>query len=174
MLNNICKTLREYHMVSPGETVVCCVSGGADSMALLFALYLLAKKLNIQVSAAHFNHGLRGEESDRDAAFVRDFCRGYGISLYEKKQQVTPGKKGLEAACREARYAFFRTLPGKIATAHTADDNAETLILHLIRGTGLKGLGGITPVNGGIIRPMLMTTREQVLAFLLEHVIPFV
>ena len=97
MLNNICKTLREYHMVSPGETVVCCVSGGADSMALLFALYLLAKKLNIQVSAAHFNHGLRGEESDRDAAFVRDFCRGYGISLYEKKQQVTPGKKGLEA-----------------------------------------------------------------------------
>ena len=65
MLNNICKTLREYHMVSPGETVVCCVSGGADSMALLFALYLLAKKLNIQVSAAHFNHGLRGEESSK-------------------------------------------------------------------------------------------------------------
>lgn len=174
MLNNICKTLREYHMVSPGETVVCCVSGGADSMALLFALYLLAKKLNIQVSAAHFNHGLRGEESDRDAAFVRDFCRGYGISLYEKKQQVTPGKKGLEAACREARYAFFRTLPGKIATAHTADDNAETLLLHLIRGTGLKGLGGITPVNGRLIRPMLMTTREQVLAFLQEYHIPFV
>lgn len=174
MLNNICKTLREYHMVSPGDTVVCCVSGGADSMALLFALYLLAKKLDIQVSAAHFNHGLRGEESDRDAAFVRDFCRGYSIPLYEKKQQVTPGKKGLEAACREARYAFFRTLPGKIATAHTADDNAETLLLHLIRGTGLKGLGGITPVNGRIIRPMLMTTRAQVLAFLQEYHIPYV
>ena len=97
MLNNICKTLREYHMVSPKDTVVCCVSGGADSMAMLFALYLLAKKLDIQVSAAHFNHGLRGEESDRDAAFVRDFCRGYSIPLYEKKQQVTPGKKGLPA-----------------------------------------------------------------------------
>lgn len=174
MLNNICKTLREYHMVSPGDTVVCCVSGGADSMALLFAMCLLKKKLDIQVSAAHFNHGLRGEESDGDAAFVRDFCRDYGIPLYEQKQQVKPGKKGLEAACRDARYAFFETLPGKIATAHTADDNAETLLLHLIRGTGLKGLGGITPVNGRIIRPMLMTTRARVLAFLQEYHIPFV
>lgn len=174
MLNSICKTLRRFSMVNPGEAVVCCVSGGADSMALLFALYLLQKKLGLQVSAAHFNHGLRGEESDRDAAFVRDFCRSYGIPLYEKKQQVCPGKKGLEAACREARYAYFRTLPGKIATAHTADDNAETLLLHLIRGTGLKGLGGISPVNGRIIRPMLMTTRQQVLAFLQEYHIPFV
>ncbi len=174
MLNNICKTLREYHMVSPGDTVVCCVSGGADSMALLFAMCLLKKKLGVQVCAAHFNHGLRGEESDGDAAFVRDFCRDYGIPLYEQKQQVKPGKKGLEAACRDARYAFFETLPGKIATAHTADDNAETLLLHLIRGTGLKGLGGITPVNGRIIRPMLMTTRARVLAFLQEYHIPFV
>jgi tRNA(Ile)-lysidine synthase len=87
---------------------------------------------------------------------------------------VTSGKKGLEAAARDARYSYLHSLPGKIATAHTADDNAETVLLHLIRGTGLKGLGGITPITGNVIRPMLSTTRQDVENFLQEWSLPHI
>lgn len=169
MLSKLEHFLRRYEMVQPGDSVVCAVSGGADSIALLFALYLLREKLQITVSAAHFNHRLRGEESDRDEAFVRKFCANFGIALQVGSKQVEAGKKGLEAAARDARYAFFETLPGKIATAHTADDNAETVLMHMIRGTGLKGLGGITPVYGYLIRPMLGVTRQEIIAFLQEY-----
>ena len=174
MLNKLTTFIRRYEMVDPGDNVVCAVSGGADSMALLWAMYLLKDKLKIHLSAAHFNHRLRGAESDRDEAFVADFCKGYGIEFVAGSGNVVPGAKGLEAAAREARYAFLRSLPGKIATAHTASDNAETVLLHLVRGTGLKGLGGVMPVNGAVIRPMLSVTREEVLAFLEEYSIPFV
>ena len=174
MVNKICAFLKQYEMVNPGDRVICAVSGGADSMALLWAMYLLKDKLQISLSAAHFNHHLRGEESNRDEAFVTDFCEGYGIPLYKGEGNVTTGEKGLEAAAREARYAFLESLPGKIATAHTADDNAETLLMHLIRGTGLKGLGGISPVLGNRIRPMLTVTREEVLLFLESYHISYV
>ena len=167
MLNKLLKFIREQNMISPGDTVICAVSGGADSVALLFALYLLKDKLDIHLEAAHFNHHLRGEESDRDESFVREFCDRYDIPLHLGGGEIKSGKKGLEAAARDARYAFLRGLPGKIATAHTADDNAET-VLHLIRGTGLKGLGGITPVSGNVIRPMLNITRQEVEDFLEE------
>ncbi len=170
MLNKLKAFLQAYR----GQRIVCAVSGGADSMALLWGLYLLREKLELDVSAAHFNHQLRGEESDRDEAFVRDFCAGYNIPYVSGSGQVVAGKKGLEAAAREARYAFLKALPGKIATAHTADDNAETILMHLVRGTGLKGLGGIAPVNGNLIRPMLNITRCEVLAFLEEYSIPYV
>ena len=173
MLNKLGAFMERYQMVQPGDAVVCAVSGGADSMALLWAMYLLRDKRQIRLSAAHFNHGLRGAESDRDEAFVRDFCAGYHIPFVCGAGQVVAGKKGLEAAAREARYGFLRSLPGKIATAHTADDNAETVLMHLVRGTGLKGLGGIAPVNGNLIRPMLSVTREEVLAFLEEYSIPY-
>ena len=172
MLNKLERFAREQNMIRPGDTVVCAVSGGADSVALLFALYLLKEKLGITLEAAHFNHHLRGEESDGDEAFVRQFCERYDIALHVGGETVIPGKKGLEAAAREARYAFLRTLPGKIATAHTADDNAETVMLHLIRGTGLKGLGGITPIQGNLIRPMLRITRQEVEDFLEEWCLP--
>lgn len=166
--------LKAFMQAYRGQSVVCAVSGGADSMALLWGLYLLKDALELHLSAAHFNHKLRGEESDRDEAFVRDFCAGYGIPFTSGSGQVKPGPKGLEAAAREARYAFLKGLPGKIATAHTADDNAETILMHLVRGTGLKGLGGITPVNGQLIRPMLHITRSEVLSFLEEYSIPYV
>ncbi len=168
MLNKLERFIRQYAMVGPGDAVVCAVSGGADSIALLFGLYLLSEKLQITLSAAHFNHHLRGEESDRDEAFVVGLCDRYDIPLHRGGGQVVPGKKGLEAAARDARYAFLRSIPGKIATAHTADDNAETVLMHLIRGTGLKGLGGIMPIHGRVIRPMLKVTRQDVEAFLEE------
>ena len=169
MLNQLTAFIRRYDMIVPGDHIVCAVSGGADSVALLFGLYLLKEKLQFTLSAAHFNHHLRGEESDRDAEFVKAFCDRYDIPLHMGAGEVKPGKKGLEAAARDARYAFLRSLPGKIATAHTADDNAETVLLHLVRGTGLKGLCGISPVRERLIRPMLSITRCEVEAFLEEY-----
>lgn len=174
MLNKLVSFVRRYGMVQPGDRVVCALSGGADSVALTFAMYLLKEKLHIHVEAAHFNHHLRGEESNRDEDFVKDFCSRYDIPLHLGQGNVQPGKKGLEAAAREARYAFLDTLPGKIATAHTADDNAETVLMNMVRGTGLKGLGGIAPVRGRIIRPMLSLTRQDVLALLREYHLSFV
>lgn len=166
MLNKLLTFIRSQELVQPGDHVICAISGGADSVALTFAMYLLKEKLGITLSAAHFNHHLRGDESDRDEQFVRDFCDRYDIPLSVGQGTVVPGKKGLEAAARDARYAFLRSLPGKIATAHTADDNAETVLLHLVRGTGLKGLGGINPASRNVIRPMLLTTRQDVEDFL--------
>lgn len=174
MLNKLLAQIRRYEMVQPGDRIICAVSGGADSMALLWAMYLLKEKLDITLEAAHFNHGLRGEEADRDEAFVRAFCDGYRITCHVGRGVVASGKKGLEAAARDARYAFLRSLNGKIATAHTADDNAETVLMHLVRGTGLKGLGGIMPVNGVLIRPMLTVTRENVLDFLGQYHVTYV
>ena len=172
MLNKLLEFIRRYGLISPGDRVICAVSGGADSVALLFAMYLLRERLDITLEAAHFNHRLRGEESDADEAFVKELCGRYEIPLHPGSGRILPGKKGLEAAAREARYAFLRSLPGKIATAHTADDNAETVLLHLVRGTGLKGLGGIFPMNGNVIRPMLTVTRREVEAFLSEYALP--
>lgn len=174
MLNKLEAFARQQGMLKKGDRIVCAVSGGADSMALLWAMYLLKDKWQLHLSAAHFNHHLRGEESDRDAAFVEDFCRDYGIEFACGQTHVAAGPKGLEAAARDARYAFLETLPGKVATAHTADDNAETVLMHLVRGTGLKGLGGIRPIRGNLIRPMLTVTRQEVLAFLQAYSIPYV
>ena len=174
MLNKILAFIRQMDMIRPDDHVICAVSGGADSVALLFAMYLLKDKLGFRLSAAHFNHHLRGEESNRDEVFVREFCHRYDIPLYLGGGEIVPAGKGLEAAARDARYAFLRSLPGKIATAHTADDNAETILLHLVRGTGLKGLGGITPVSDRVIRPMLGCTRQNVEAFLEEWCLHYV
>ena len=171
MLNKMLAALRRYEMVKPGDTVICAVSGGADSMALLWGMWLLKEKLGITLEAAHFNHNLRGEESARDAEFVQKFCDFHDIRLHLGAGTVVPGPKGLEAAARDARYAFLRGLKGTIATAHTADDNAETVLMHLIRGSGLRGLGGVTPKSEGLIRPMLDVTRDQVEAFLNENYI---
>lgn len=174
MLNKLLAFIRQQKMLESGDQVTCAVSGGADSVALLFGLYLMKDKLNIQLSAAHFNHHLRGPESDRDENFVREFCCRYDIPLTVGHGTIVPGKKGLEAAARDARYAFLRSLPGKIATAHTADDNAETVLMHMVRGTGLKGLGGIAPVSGNVIRPMLGCTRQHVEDFCAEWCLHYI
>ena len=112
MQNKLQKFIREQNLIAPGDRIICAVSGGADSVAMLFALYLLKEKLKIQLEAAHFNHHLRGEESQRDEAFVRDLCDRYDIPLSVGEGQVSRGKKGLEAAARDARYAFLQSLNG--------------------------------------------------------------
>ena len=167
---------REQRLLGPGDRVICAVSGGADSVALLWCLYLVREQMGLHLSAAHLNHGLRGAESDRDEDFVRQFCAGYQIPLAVGRTQVRAEGGGLEDAARRARYAFLESLDpeAKIATAHTADDNAETVLLHLIRGAGLRGLGGIAPARGRVIRPMLGITRQEVEVFLKLWSLPHV
>ena len=171
MKAEVARFCREEGLFSAGDRVVCALSGGADSMAMLWCLHSLQAGLGITVSAAHFNHRLRGAEADRDEAFVRAFCKAHGIALTVGSADVAQYAKdrgqSLEEAARECRYAFLQALPcDKLATAHTADDNAETVLLHLLRGSGLRGLCGIPPQRGSIVRPLLSVTREQVTAFL--------
>lgn len=179
MPSDLPQRLVQSGLFAPGDRVICATSGGADSMALLAALWLSREELGIQVSAAHFNHGLRGEESRRDEDFVRDFCQNRGIFLYADAADVTAYAKAsgesLEQAARTLRYGFLQSLPcDKLATAHTADDNAETVLMNLLRGTGLRGLCGIPPQRDKIVRPFLTTTRAEIEIFLAEQHIPHV
>ena len=112
MLNKLERFIRQHRLIGSGDRVICAVSGGADSMALLMGLYLLREKLGFSLEAAHFNHGLRGVESDEDESFVREFCQGLDIPCHCGSGTVIPGKKGLEAAAREARYSYLTALGG--------------------------------------------------------------
>lgn len=161
--------------VRPGERVLCAVSGGADSMYLLCRMLEMAPERGFTVLCAHFDHGMRGAESARDAQFVADFCAARGVPFRLGKGSVAGG----EAEARQARYAFLQSCAAEnacrwIATAHTADDHAETMLLQLARGTGLRGLGGIAPAQGDLLRPMLDVTRSEVEDYLTEHGIPHV
>ena len=163
-------------LILPGERVLCAVSGGADSMCLLAQMLSLAAQTGFTVLCAHFDHRQRGEESRRDAAFVRAYCAEHGVACFVEAYE---GDRHDEAALRDARYAFLRRTAAEqncrwIATAHTADDQLETMLLNLARGSGLRGLTGIAPVQGDLLRPMLDTTRADVEAYLREHRIPHV
>ena len=185
MLNRLESFLRAEGMVPPGSRVLCALSGGADSVCLLGALYELREKLGFSLLAAHYNHNLRGEESRRDEEFVRELVRTRfpGMELHVGSGDVAARARemgtGLEETAREMRYAFLnevaaQTGADRIATAHTADDNAETVLLHLARGTGLQGLTGIPPIRGNLIRPLLTATRRDVEAFLSTKELPHV
>ena len=151
-----------------GARVLCAVSGGADSMCLLA---LLLQTGAYELAAAHFEHGIRGEESLRDCAFVEEYCLDRGVACYVEHADVpalaAKSGLGLEEAARKLRYAFLeRTAEEEgydfIATAHSADDNAETVLFHLARGTGPVGLCGIPARRGKIIRPLLGLTRAEI------------
>ena len=171
-----------HGMLPAGSTVLCALSGGGDSMALLTCLLTLAKDRGLTVLAAHYNHQLRGAESQRDEAFVTDWCQKQGIPLTvgrgDVAAQAAQRGKGVEETARAMRYAFLEAAAqtvgaDSIATAHNADDNAETLLLHLVRGTGLDGLAGIPPKRGALIRPLLAQTRQEIDAYLGEQRVPF-
>ena len=170
----------DQSLIPAGSSVLCAVSGGADSMCLL---HLLWSRGDLRLTAAHFEHGLRGEESLRDAAFVERFCREREIPFVMEHGDVAAWArehgKGIEESARLLRYAFLERQADClgcrwIATAHNADDNAETLLLNLCRGAGAAGLGGIPPRRGKLIRPLLSCTREEILDYLrrqgVEHV----
>ncbi len=161
--------------ITPGARVLCAVSGGVDSIYLLYRMTELAAQRGFTVGCAHFNHGLRGAESDRDEAFVRTQCAHLGVPFYAGRGDVASVRgMGTEGAARQLRYAFLTDCAAAhgydwIATAHTADDNAETLLLNLARGCGLRGLTGIPPQRGKLLRPMLDTTRAEAEAYLAAH-----
>lgn len=157
----------------PGSRVVCAVSGGADSVALLHCLAALQRELGFTLTAAHFNHCLRGAESDGDEAFVRALCGIWSIPLTvgrgDVRQRAAETGESLEEAARHLRYAFLRAQDGYLATAHNADDQVETVLLNLLRGTGLKGLGAMAPREGRILRPLLEVSRADILQYLHQH-----
>ncbi|MGI9554168.1 MAG: tRNA lysidine(34) synthetase TilS [Thermodesulfobacteriota bacterium] len=171
--NKILKTIKSYKMFSPGDKVIVALSGGSDSVGLLHILLNL-KSLNLKLTAAHFNHKLRGKESERDAVFVRQLVKNLGVEF--EYGEAMPGDysvKGLspEDAARRLRYKFLRGVLKKckahiIATAHTLDDQAETVIMRIIRGSGSHGLSGIPPVNDKIVRPIIEIQKKEIREYL--------
>ncbi|MCL1866716.1 MAG: tRNA lysidine(34) synthetase TilS [Oscillospiraceae bacterium] len=174
------KAVRDFNMFRNGDNVNIAVSGGADSVVLFHVLSELRSEFGIKVEACHINHQLRGEESDRDESFVHWLCKEMNIPLTVKTVNVKSLQKkhqSVEEAAREARYAVFSELcekGGKVCTAHTASDNAETVLLNLIRGTGLAGLCGIPPVRGSIVRPLIFCERFEIESFCEERDLRYV
>ena len=168
MRDKVRSALRQ--LLTPGDRVVCALSGGSDSVALLHCLLSLRQELELTVTAAHFNHCLRGEESHGDEAFVRQLCSQWGVELNVGRgdPRSLTGESPEEAA-RHLRYEFLMAQSGWIVTAHHGEDQIETVLLNLIRGTGLKGLGGMQPKNGRLLRPMLEVSKEEVEQYLSEN-----
>ncbi|MDD5541600.1 MAG: tRNA lysidine(34) synthetase TilS [Acidobacteriia bacterium] len=169
-------TLERHRMLQAGDRVAVAVSGGADSLALLLLLLEVSRKLSFAISVAHFNHRLRGEESDEDENFVRSWADRSGLKCFvdadDVRKYAAVKKMNEEAAARECRYRFLRGLvqtgeATKIAVAHTANDQAETVLMRLMRGAGMRGLASIRPVvEGCFIRPLLEVTREEIEGYL--------
>jgi tRNA(Ile)-lysidine synthase len=196
LAERVLKTIRKQESMRAGDRVAAAVSGGADSVALLCLLLQLRAELGIVLSVAHVNHKLRGEEADEDARFVAKLAEQYGLELDACEAPVDGSRRsgigpeigsgkssGIEAGARELRYGFFRKLARegrvtKIATAHTLDDQAETVLLRIFRGTGIRGLSGIHPriifeeqgrAFGEVVRPLLGFRRAALQEFLRER-----
>lgn len=172
MLKEVLKYIKTNNMFKKNDNVLVAFSGGPDSLSLLHVLNSLKDELNIQLAAAHVNHCLRGNEADSDEEFCRNFCDHLGIKIYVKKAKVYDIAKdkdiSVEQAGRIVRYNFFEEIMkkenfNKIAVAHNANDQAETVLMRIMRGTGLDGLCGIMPVRDNIyVRPLLNTRREEI------------
>lgn len=163
--------IRENHLIEPGEGVVVGVSGGPDSVCLLHVLYSLREILDIKLYAVHINHMLRGDEANADEEYTASLCAELGISLETVRRDIAAeaARTGLslEEAGREARYAEFArhasaVSASKIAVAHNRNDQAETVMMHIIRGTGIAGLSGMELKRGNIIRPLLWAGRDEI------------
>ncbi len=169
------QAIRTHRMCAAGDRVAVALSGGADSVALFLLLSDLRAELGITLAVAHFNHGLRGADSDADQAFAAELAAKHECPFYGAKEDVAAAaaREGgnVEQAGRLLRYGFFQSLVSDgraacVAVAHTADDQAETVLAHLLRGTGLTGLAGIYPVAGPVIRPLLSVRRAALREFL--------
>lgn len=182
MENKAINVIKKYNMITPGDTIVIGLSGGADSCALLHFLSTIRDEYDITLVACHVNHMLRGDEADRDENFVKDLCRKYDVRLFCKHADIAAMSKELhestETVGRNVRYSFFEEIAdgfgAKVATAHTASDQAETVLLNLTRGSGVKGLCGIPAVRGRIIRPLIESTREEIEDYCKDNNITFV
>lgn len=184
LISKVNSTIDKYRLLEKGDRVVVAVSGGPDSVFLLRALNELTKDLNLTLIVAHLDHCIRGTASKRDCRFVEDLAKGLGLP-FESRSVDVPGLKkaerlSTEQAARRVRYNFFMdTLKGfgaqKVAMGHNADDQAETVLMRLIRGAGVKGLCGIPPIRDGIfIRPLIEVRRSEIETFLKTNGIEFV
>ncbi|MBM4330338.1 MAG: tRNA lysidine(34) synthetase TilS [Deltaproteobacteria bacterium] len=179
---NVLKTIKKYEMLQPGERLVVAVSGGADSMALLHVLWDLRREFHLSLVVAHLNHGLR-PEGEEEKSFVRKASADLGIPFITRQVDIRAKQKEqrltLQEAAREARYSFLLEAAmsqkaAKIALGHTADDQAESMIMRILRGSGTRGLSGIPPVRGDFfIRPLIESWREEIEAFLFEKKVAF-
>jgi tRNA(Ile)-lysidine synthase len=180
METKVLAAIEKYGMLKAGDTAVVGLSGGADSCALLLALLALKERLGITVTACHINHNLRGAESDGDELFVRRLCeeRGVPLTVFSVDVHGSAQKhESTEETARKLRYEKFAELcknGERFATAHTASDNAETVLMNMIRGTGTKGLAGIPPLRDMFIRPVIFCTREDTEKYCRENGIEFV
>ena len=175
MKDKVLNYIKKHNLIKQGDRVLCAVSGGADSVCMLDLLISLRKELSFSVFVAHLNHNLRGDEAVRDENFVKKLCDTYSVPFYSKSVDVNAFAKELKVSCEEAgriaRYDFFAELKKdigitKIATAHNKNDNAETVLMRILRGTDLKGLSGIPVLNRDIIRPILCLSREEIEEYL--------
>lgn len=178
LLEKVKKTIVEKSLVSEGDSVICAVSGGADSVCLLHVLLRLKDELNISVYAANVNHLIRGEESERDSLFVKKICMAADVGLFYREYDIPSLAKrlklGEEECGRKMRYEFFDELSerlggAKVATAHNLNDNAETILFRLIRGSSSEGLGGIKYKRDNIIRPLLDVPRAEIEKYLYQN-----
>jgi tRNA(Ile)-lysidine synthase len=176
------KTIGRHNMIKSGDKVIVAVSGGPDSVALLLVLLELKKEFKLCLDVAHVNHKLRGKESDQDQAFVRKLCSDLNLNLHSKSFQVRKQarklKLSVEECAREIRYDYLNKLADKlraqkIALGHNRDDQAETVLIRLIRGSGSLGLSGIPPVKDRIIRPLIDAKRVEIERFLKSNNVPF-
>ncbi len=175
LASRVAAFLRRHEMLRAGDRIGVAVSGGADSVALLLLLEELYGRLGIQLSVLHFNHRLRGAESDADEEFVRDLAKAHDLAFHadhtDVAAQAKKARANLEDTARRLRYAFFERVIAaghatRVAVAHTADDQAETVLAHILRGTGPAGLAGIYPVSEFVVRPLLEIRRNDLRAYL--------
>ena len=170
MEEKILKTIKKYNLISNGDKIVVAVSGGPDSMCLLNILKNLRPKFSTELFVAHINHMIR-EEADSETEYVKNYCEKNNIKCFIKRANVLEmakeQKKGTEEMGRIVRYDFFEYVANevsanKIAIAHTENDNAETILMNLMRGASLEGLKGIEPIRGKYIRPLIECNREEI------------
>lgn len=179
LLSRVAETIRRFRMFEPSQHVGVAVSGGADSVCLLHILLELAPQWDLCLSVLHLNHGLRGEESRQDEQFVRELAARLGLPATIRAVDVAASSDNLEQAARHARLAFFREqlaagALARIATGHTGNDQAETVLFRFLRGSGGSGLAAIRPVTSdGLVRPLLDAGRAEVEQYLRDRGIPW-
>ncbi len=175
------EAIARFSLFPENSKILVALSGGPDSITLLHILLSLKKEMNLTVGAVHVNHMLRGEESDRDEAFVRELCRNWNVPLIVKRVNISEisGGKNVEAVARRERYRLFREALKEwngdfVALGHTASDLTETVLLNLTKGSGIKGLRGFLPKREVFVRPLFLVTRKEVEAYVEENNLPFV
>ena len=182
LLNKVLSTISRFSMLQKGDSVLISVSGGPDSVFLADALNQLKALYGLKLYCFHLDHKTRNGQSSQDAAFVRDFCGSIGLKLFSEeidvKEWCRQNRLSFQDGARRLRLDLLNETAEKnrikrISTGHTADDNAETFLMHLLRGSGLRGLSGIRPVNGPFIRPLLEIFHTDILEYLAENKIPY-